>query len=163
MAADFKIKVTKDRSREIIGTVDERIRDALILMGQQAERNAKLNLERDPRRVDTGLLRNSITYAYNGESPAISTYNSNPTHGSTDSTVRRGIAGSPVTEPKSGTYSGTVPKGKTPCVYVGTNVEYAPYVHYGTQNMAPNYFLRDSVNGHEPEFKAIADRVLRYG
>lgn len=40
-------------------------------------------------------------------------------------------------------------------VYVGTNVEYAPYVHEGTARMAPNRFLRNAVEGHAEEYQRI--------
>ena len=147
---EFKIEVTKNLTKEVIATLEERTYDALKLMGMQAERNAKLNLEHDPRRIDTGNLRNSITHAIGGEAPAIKTYQGDqPSR--YDGSVR------------SGSYSGNTDRRDVPCCYVGTNVEYAPEVHYGTERMAPNYFLRDSVYGHEGEYKEIADHVFRYG
>ena len=52
------------------------------------------------------------------------------------------------------------------CVYVGTNVEYAPYVefidryHHATGQA---HFLRDAVTKHNDEYKAIAERYLKDG
>lgn len=40
-------------------------------------------------------------------------------------------------------------------VYIGTNVEYAPYVHEGTYKMAPNRFLRNAVERNADEYKKI--------
>jgi len=157
MAENYTIR--NDHSAEVLRKVQEALYDALDLCGQQAVRNAAINLEHDPRRIDTGLLRNSITYAHGGEGPAISSYKSNATHGHTDSTERRGVAGTTVTNPQSGSYSGTAPnEGET--VYIGTNVEYGIYVHEGTQHMSPNHFLRDAVQGHEDEYAAICKRIF---
>lgn len=45
--------------------------------------------------------------------------------------------------------------------YIGTNVEYAPYVHDGTVRMAPNRFLKNAVAKHTDEYKAIAKQYLK--
>lgn len=37
------------------------------------------------------------------------------------------------------------------CVYVGTNVNYAIYVHEGTVNMAPNRFLKNAVERNKDQ------------
>ena len=147
---EFKIEVTKNMTNEVIATLEERTYDALKLMGLQAERNAKINLEHAPRRIDTGNLRNSITHAIGGEAPAI-------THYQGDNPSRYNG------ETREGSYSGTTSKKDVPCCYVGTNVEYAPEVHYGTDRMAPNYFLRDAVYGHEQEYIDLANHVFHYG
>lgn len=70
--------------------------------------------------VDTGLLRNSITYALGGQPPAISSYRA-------DKPDESG-------ETKKGDYSGSAPRdsGGEMSVYIGTNVEYAPYKELGT-------------------------------
>lgn len=47
--------------------------------------------------------------------------------------------------------------------YVGTNVEYAIYVHEGTRKMAPNAFLRNAVMKNRDEYKAIAESYLKNG
>lgn len=56
----YEFKLT-DNSRMFISAKDEDIEKALTKIGQMAEAYAKLNLENDPRRIDTGRLRNSIT------------------------------------------------------------------------------------------------------
>ena len=116
-----------DNSGEVLRELESRVKVALEAVGLQAEGDAKLELENSPRRIDTGLLRNSITFAVSGEAPKISSYHSNPTHGKTKSTEKRGIVGKAVTPQKSGTYTGTAPndpKDKQ-AVYIGSNVEYA--------------------------------------
>lgn len=110
-------------------------------LGMTVERYAK---EKCP--VDTGLLRNSITYAVGGESPAINSYTSNSTHEST---------GKPVNPIRTGTYSGNAPDEKA--VFVGSNVEYAPYIEMGHHTPSGNYkpprpFLKPAVTEHKDEY-----------
>lgn len=47
-------------------------------------------------------------------------------------------------------------------VYVGTNVEYAPYVEYGDYNhtTGKKHFLRDSIANHGDEYKSILKAAL---
>ena len=45
-------------------------------------------------------------------------------------------------------------------VYIGTNVEYAPYVELGTSRMAARPFLKPAVTEHTEDFKRIADSIL---
>lgn len=154
--AEFTIHVENDHMDEIIAECNRRAKAALQLCGAQCERNAKINLEHSPRRIDTGLLRNSITYAMAGGSANIASYSGdNPSRYRMDDTI------------PSGSYSGEMPVAVTDtgttdqAVYVGTNVEYAPYVHEGTQRMAPNRFLRNAMSEHIPEYKAIIEKVLK--
>lgn len=44
---------------------------------------------------------------------------------------------------------------------IGTNVEYAIYVHEGTKRMTPNRFLRNGVEQHADEYKAIMEYILK--
>ena len=50
-------------------------------------------------------------------------------------------------------------RGQT--AYIGTNVEYALYVHEGTMKMEPNRFLRNAVEKHIEEYKKIAEQYLK--
>lgn len=54
--ADVQIYVSNDRTTRIIRDVNEKCIDALELCGQQGERNAKINLEHDPRDARIALL-----------------------------------------------------------------------------------------------------------
>ena len=49
--------------------------------------------------------------------------------------------------------------GKT--VVVGTNVEYAPEVEYGTQRMEPSHFLGNAMTDHVDEYKKIFENELK--
>lgn len=92
--------------------------------------------------VDTGLLRNSITYAISGSGPAISAYSSDD--------------GS-----KSGTYGGSFRKDKSHInAYIGTNVEYAEYVENGTYQQSAKPFLRPAVADHADEYREIIKDIL---
>lgn len=44
--------------------------------------------------------------------------------------------------------------------YIGTNVEYAPYVDLGTVHMAPAHFLKNAAADHGDEYKQIAKKYL---
>lgn len=46
-------------------------------------------------------------------------------------------------------------------VYIGTNVEYAPYVELGTSRMDPQPFLRPAAADHEGTYKKIFESELK--
>lgn len=46
-------------------------------------------------------------------------------------------------------------------VRVGTNVEYAIYVHEGTRRMTPNRFLRNAVERNEDQIASIIERTIK--
>ena len=48
-------------------------------------------------------------------------------------------------------------------VYIGTNVEYAPYVEMGTSKTKAKPFLKPAASGHKAEYKAILEATLREG
>jgi guanyl-specific ribonuclease Sa len=136
----MSISIT-DNTGRILKELQEAIEIGLEEIGVSAEGYAVAAIESSPRRVDTGLLRNSITHGLSGESPAKGTYYSD------DGT-------------KSGSYSGALPGGDK-AVYIGTNVEYAGYVHDGTSRMAPNHFLTSAASGHNREYRQIMERALK--
>lgn len=45
--------------------------------------------------------------------------------------------------------------------YIGTNVEYAPYVELGTSKMAARPFLRNAAANHSDEYKSIVEMALK--
>ena len=111
-----------DNSAQFLAELSQRIDKALTAVGIQIEGEAKEELNGttgSPKRIDTGLLRNSITYALSGEAPAISSY-----HGDNSSKYSK-VQSVPV-----GYYNGTAPSDpdNARAVYVGSNVEYAAYV-----------------------------------
>lgn len=120
---------------------DKRIEDAidkaLTMIGGIIESAAKEILTQN-KSVDTGLLRNSITYALGGERTAIQQYTSNAGSKGKDGKL---------IEEKGGTYAETAPRDEsgTRTLYVGTNVEYAPWVELGTSKSKAKPYLRPAV------------------
>ena len=108
--------IKNDHTKEAKQVVSDGIIRALEAMGLQAESYAKLELENDPRRIDTGRLRNSISHTVNSSDQSVA---------------------------------------------IGTNTEYAVYVHEGTDRMAPNRFLRNALEKHQPEYNAIAQAMIK--
>lgn len=112
--ADIEVKL-ESNTQAVDQALNAAIGRALEAVGLQAEGYAKMDLDKDPRRIDTGNLRNSITHTTNIQEQE---------------------------------------------VYIGTNVEYAPYVEYGTVKMAPHPFLQNAVEGFADEYKAIFESYL---
>ncbi len=46
-------------------------------------------------------------------------------------------------------------------MYVGTNVEYAPYVHYGTRRMKANPFIKNAFDKNKEQLIAKFKQALR--
>ena len=44
---------------------------------------------------------------------------------------------------------------------IGTNIEYAPYVHFGAHGVPPKPFLKNAVERHLPEYKEIIKNHLQ--
>ena len=110
------------------------MQNALNAIGLEAERYAK---EHCP--VDTGRLRNSITYATQNY------------HSSGD--------GEPATADDMRLYG--IPDKHE--VVVGTNVEYAPDVEYRdiAHRTGKAHFLRDSMDKQKNTFKQIIDAAMK--
>ena len=142
------IEMDHDNSGSFNRRLDAAIEKALTMIGGVIESAAKEQLTANGS-VDTGLLRNSITYALGGEYPAAASYGNNA--GSKDKAGREIVD-------KQGTYEQPAPAdtGSTRTVYVGTNVEYAPYVELGTSRMGAKPYLRPAVeNSRKKIEKAI--------
>ena len=45
--------------------------------------------------------------------------------------------------------------------YIGTNVEYAPYVELGTSRMEARPFLRNAISNHADDYKRIIEEGLK--
>lgn len=48
-------------------------------------------------------------------------------------------------------------------VYIGTNVEYAPYVENGTRRMKARPYIVPAASGHSAEYRAIIENELKKG
>lgn len=133
-----------DNKELVLQATDQQIEMALIAIGAKMESHAKA----DYVPVDTGRLKNSITFALAGGPAQISTYS--PDSGTGE-------------DAQSKPYSGTAPSdpgGKVRSVYVGSNVEYAEVVEVGTSGRVGKHYLRQAVNNHTEEYKNLAERAL---
>lgn len=104
------VEVQENNVEQIQSAMDKAIAKALVMIGQQAEDNAK---EICPTR--TGRLKNSITNAIDTEANA---------------------------------------------VFIGTNVEYGPYVELGTSSRNPHPYLKPAAADHADEYRAILKGCL---
>lgn len=110
---DFTIT---DNSGIFKAAKDEAVARALEAVGLHLEGEAADELENEPRRVDTGRLKGSITHAVQDRT-----------------------------------------------LYVGTNVEYGPYVHEGTSRMKPNRFLRNAFERNMEQVETYIKDELKGG
>ena len=138
-----------DNSNKFKAAMSEKIPAILEAIGIHLEGEAKDELENSPRRIDTGLLRNSITYAFSGETPSTMVYKADNPDKSGDI--------------PTGSYSGTAPNDPPDeqAVYIGTNVEYGIYVHEGTVRMAPNRFLKNAVVRNKNQIKEYIEKEMK--
>lgn len=148
---DMKISVKTDNTPQAKKEMQSKIRVALNAAGIQAASAAREELQKSPKRIDTGLLRNSITHAMDGNGAAIGSYKAD----------KASKYSGKIPEP--GTYTGKAekePEGKA-AVYVGTNVNYAIYVHEGTDTMAANRFIKNAVENNASELIEIIKQHLQ--
>lgn len=129
-----EVKIT-DNSDEILSRMDSAIEVALEKIGLAAEGYAKRLC-----RVVTGRLRNSITHA-TATYPGVGTYEDNEGNVFDDATA-----------------DGTPEKNT---VYIGTNVEYAPYVELGTSRTSARPYLKPAVVDHAAQYKKIFEDSMK--
>jgi len=123
------------RKGEVIKACEQAIMRGLAHIGEAAEGYAK-----DDCPVDTGRLKDSITYATAEK------------HSEADEKAQAGDA-----------KLHSTPEPMT--VYIGTNVEYAPYVEFRDIDHVPGkaHFLRDAVANHSEEYRKIMKASLEAG
>lgn len=144
----------EDHTKEVIDATELAIMLALEIIGGKLERYAKQNLTSSGA-VDTGLLRNSVTYAVSGGRTSIQSYHADK--GSTGKSASSKNTGSV----KIGRYTGTMGSPDEKAVYVGTNVEYAPYIEFGTSRMRPRPYLKPALENHMSEYRHIIANELK--
>lgn len=131
----------KDNSAAAMRELQGKVKNALVACGMTAEGYAKEDCP-----VDTGRLRNSITYVTSDEqSPANTNKHPNGQADAQPSDYK------PLAKPENNT------------VYIGTNVEYAGINEFGSLNhkVGKAHFIRDSVAKHQDEYKAIIKAALK--
>ena len=132
----------KDNTDEVLSKMEKAIERGLEAIGMTAEGHAKKKITQ-AKAVDTGRLRNSITFAVSGESANISSYSGD--HGE-----------------EGGTYSGTAPNDKDKAVYIGTGVEYAIGIETGSHRKAGGvHFLQDAASNHTDEYKRLMEDSMK--
>lgn len=132
--------VFKSYVADIKNAEEKAVEKALTMIGIEVEGRAADNCV-----VDTGLLRNSITYAVGGGSTEKKTYKANKPKKGSDKV-------------ESGSYSGTIGTKDEKAVYIGSNVEYAAAIEYGHSKKKPNGYLRPAVNQSQGNIKKIIEQ-----
>ena len=130
----------RDNTEEVLNALEAAIKQGNEAIGMTAERHAKKKCP-----VDTGRLRNSITYALAGEETHVKSYKANK--GGKDR--------------ETYTYDGTADGKKGSGVYIGTNVEYAPFVENGARGRPPVHFLQDAAENHSDEYKRLMEDSMK--
>ena len=134
----------RDNTEEVLKAMEAAIHRGNEAIGLAAEGHAKKKITASGA-VDTGRLRNSITYALAGEETHVKSYKANK--GGKDR--------------ETYTYDGTAEGKKGSGVYIGTNVEYAVFVENGAQGRTPVHFLQDAATGHTDQYKKLMEDSLR--
>ena len=129
----------KDNSQQILSALEKGKHNALTAIGATAETHTKENITAD-KLVDTGRLRNSITYA-TGDYLGIGTYTDNKKKKYSDAKARN------------------TPKDDE--VAIGTNVEYAAYTELGTEKITAHHYLKRAVTEHQDEYKKLAVEAIK--
>lgn len=142
-------------AKNVMKTVEDRLRAAADVIGGKAESYAKQYIT-EQKAVDTGLLRNSITYGIEGEKTHVDSYHADRGDG-------------------AGSYGGTVEKTEDNAVVIalGSNVEYAPYIELGTRaraegangqgiagGIAPRPYIRPAIENHREEYKEVVEKMM---
>lgn len=133
----FELKIEVDNTDDILRKVAEAAEVALKQCGEVIEGYAKEDCP-----VDTGLLRNSISYGLSGKPMNTQHYSDN--------------AGE-----QHGEY-GNAPNTVADAVYVGSNVEYAAPVEFRSMShqVGKAHFLRDAGMDHFDELKDKAEKIF---
>ena len=139
--ANIGFNVT-DNSGAILEATDEQIEKALIECGIKVQEYATKNTT-----TDTGRLKASITFSTSVE-----------TRQSSEKVKNKHKDGRPNKDNQAKKKDGT-PKGEAEkhTLYVGTNVEYAPYVEMGTSKTDPKPFLEPAFVNQIDLFQQIFD------
>ena len=134
----------RDNTKEVLSALEAAIKRGNEAIGMTAEGRAKKKITAAGA-VDTGRLRNSITYALAGEEAHVKSYKANK--GGKDR--------------ETYTYDGTAEGKKGSGVYIGTNVEYAVFVENGAQGRTAVHFLQDAASNHSDEYKRLMEDSMK--
>lgn len=129
----------KDNTKEVLEALEKAKIRGLTAIGMEAEGFAK----EDPNMpVDTGLARNSITFALAGEEAHIKEYKADKGE-------------------EKGSYSGTAEGEKGEAVYLGSNVEYFVFIENGGRTINARHILRNAASGHADRYKELMEDSMK--
>ena len=138
---DIEFSLEENNAELVKKASDEAIQKALEVIGSKIADYATMACP-----ADTGLLRNSITYALWGQPP--------------DKTEYEATYPDKSGEKRTGVYEGTAPD-ELNTVFVGSNVEYAAYVEAGTSKRAATPYLEPAFVDHKQEYQDITMEYLQ--
>lgn len=133
MAYDFQFENNAPLVREQFEACMKR---ALTAIGMQAESYAKQSIN-EADAIDTGRLINSVTW---GTAERTGSFDYSDYEGNH--------------------YADTIGLAEEDAVYIGSNVEYAPYIEYGHHSYAGVHFLKDAAGNHTAEYKEIIKQSM---
>ena len=138
MADNVAFEVTIDNTNLIMEEVAQVSETVLKQCGEVIEGYAKEDCP-----VDTGFLRNSLTYGLSGQRTNITSY--------TDDAGEQ-----------HGEYRSNCPTTYADAVYVGSNVEYAEAVEFKdmSHKVGKAHFLRDAGTNHFDELQDKAEKIF---
>lgn len=138
---NMSMRIVFDNSPMVIEETKKQVKKGLVSWGTIAEGYAK-----EDAAVNTGRMRNSITWAIKGQQ-------------SPPNTNKNSQGGADAAPDDYRTLS-TPAEGE---VYVGTNVEYAPgqELHDMVHRSGKAHFLRDAIAKHIDEYKAAMEAALK--
>jgi len=129
----------KDNTKEVLEALEKAKIRGLTAIGMEAEGFAK----EDPNMpVDTGLARNSITFALAGEEAHTKEYKADKGE-------------------EKGSYSGKAEGKKGEAVYLGSNVEYFPMIENGSRTINARHILRNAASGHADRYKELMEDSMK--
>lgn len=130
---------TKDNTKEVLEALERVKVRGLRAIGIEAVGFA---IDDPNMAVDTGLARNSITFALSGEEADKTSYKADRGDG-------------------TGSYSGTAPDDKETAVYLGSNVEYFEIIELGGPNMTARHVLQNAVQNHKERYKELMEDNMK--
>ena len=168
MATNITRVTLTDNTELVRNATDEAIEKALEGVGQFVEDEAKLELEKDPRRIDTGALRNSITHTVKNRTAIVGS----------------NLSYAPYVHEGTGKYNSSGSTGDKYWVFViGGNSHRSSGKRYTfdeakkivailrsrgldahmTNGMKPNRFLRNAIMNNKDKLKEYVEKELKGG
>lgn len=144
-----------DYSPEILALLEAKKDVILEELGWTAESFAKAEINErlystppSPNYVRTGRLRNSIAHATAKDAGKVIEYEFKVTNKDGSKTAEKGSY-----KIKNG--------GADNAVYVGTSVEYAPYVEFGARGRKGVHFLEHALKDHVDDYRKLIEKHLQ--